>query len=660
MSTLHRSRNLSVGRCKKDFSIAFRHFHFSPSYGRQRILTRHVYFTHPTKPWRVMGQHLGYAPIGTWLAIDPALPGAPNHGIFVTYLGRAKRIRRLRPAGLASPMFRSTQDAPAKVSPTHSPPVLRKLRALSLSLARKTRLSVVVVGLLALFLRLALIPILGLPVPGIHDEFSYLLAGDTFAHGRLTNPTHPMWIHFESFFIIEHPTYMSMYPPGQGLVLALGMHLGHPWIGVLLTTALMCSAICWMLQGWLPPDWALLGGVLAVLQLGVLTYWINSYWGGSLAALGGALVLGSLPRLTRDRKPLDALWMALGLAILANSRPYEGLALSFPVALILCIWMMGKKRPPAAILVRQVLTPIAVVVLVTAVAMAYYNFRVTGNAFLMPYQVNAKEYRSFPPFLWQHAWEQPLYHHAVMREYYATLLEDYQNSRTLKGFCEHSIRFVEIGWLFFVGLPFTLALLAFPALLGDRRTRGPLLIGAVFLPALLLETWIHPHYFAPATALFYLIVLESMRHLRHWRWGGRSIGLLLVRAIPLTCCALLLLRLIAIAAHAPFEPWPRGNQERARVLGKFESLPGQQLVIVRYAATHNPEHEWVYNAADIDHAKVVWARDMGERDNQELLAYFKGRQVWIVYADESPPRLELLPASLAAGDTNHPAVTGSR
>jgi hypothetical protein len=560
-------------------------------------------------------------------------------------------------------MFYSTQDSVAKVSSTHSLPLLRQGKTLSMlrSLARKRGLSVAVVGLVALLLRLALVPILGVPVPGIHDEFSYLLAADTFAHGRLTNPPHPMWIHFESFFIIEHPTYMSMYPPGQGLVLALGMRLGHPWIGVLVTTALMCSAICWMLQGWLPPDWALLGGLLAVVQLGLLTYWINSYWGGSLAALGGALVLGSLPRLTRTRarKTRDALWMALGLAILANSRPYEGLALSLPVALILGAWILGKKRPPTEVLLRRVLTPIAVVLLATAVAMAYYNFRVTGHPFLMPYQVNAKSYRSFPPFLWQHAWEQPLYHHAVMREYYRTLFQDYQNSRTLKGFYQHTITFIEIGWLFFVGPILTLALLGLPAVLHDRRMRGPLLIGAVFLPALLLETWIHPHYFAPATSLFYLVVMQSMRHLRQWRYRGRSIGLLFVRAIPLSCCALILLRLTAIAVHRPLEPWPRGNLDRARVLGKLKSLPGQQLVIVEYAPQHNPEHEWVYNDADIDHAKVVWARDMGERDNQELLDYFKGREAWIVYPDESPLRLEPLPKSLAPSDRNHPVATSS-
>jgi hypothetical protein len=72
----------------------------------------------------------------------------------------------------------------------------------------------------------------------------------------------------------------------------------------------------------------------------------------------------------------------------------------------------------------------------------------------------------------------------------------------------------------------------------------------------------------------------------------------------------------------------------------LERMPREQLVLVRYGTHHDVDREWVWNRASIDSAKIVWARDLGEVQNRELLEYFKNRQVWRIDGDDPDPRLE--------------------
>lgn len=275
----------------------------------------------------------------------------------------------------------------------------RRVERLLGRLARRRRLAVLAVGVLALAARTAVLPIEPIPQPTVHDEFSYLLAADTFAHGRLTNPTHPMWIHFESFHILQKPTYMSKFYPAQGLVLAAGQVVfGHPFWGVWLSVGLMCGALCWMLQGWMPPGWALLGAGLALFRLAIFSNWSNGYMGGTVAGIGGALVVGALPRLMRRPQVRTALLTGVGLAILANSRPYEGSFLGLATAVALLVWLWGKKGPSLGVALRRVVLPLLMVLIATGCAMGYYCWRVTGSPFRFPYLVYTKIYDPVPFF----------------------------------------------------------------------------------------------------------------------------------------------------------------------------------------------------------------------------------------------------------------------
>src|SRR2546427_1221834 len=317
--------------------------------------------------------------------------------------------------------------------------------------AQRRALSVAAVGILAVVARLAVLPILPVPNPAMHDEFSYLLMSDTFAHGRLANPTHPMWVHFETFHVNMVPTYVSKYYPAQGIFLAIGQVVfGHAFWGVLLSSALMCAAICWMLQGWMSPAWALLGGILAVIRLGTFSYWVNSYWGGAVAALGGALVLGALPRIKEKQRARDVAWMGIGLALLFNSRPYESLFLAVPISIALLVWLLRKDQQRIQRRLLQVILPLGIIVTVTLAAMAFYFWKTTGQPFRPPYLVYEATYWSRPAFPWMPLRSPP--------PYPSFALLNYQEGNLLGVFefaVQHPLQNILLRifvfWLFYLG-----------------------------------------------------------------------------------------------------------------------------------------------------------------------------------------------------------------
>lgn len=545
----------------------------------------------------------------------------------------------------------------ALVYPNAGASVLARFEQQVATLAQRPAVAVVISGIVALALRAAVLPILPIPYPGLQDEFSYQLLGDTLAHGRLTNLTHPLWQHFEYPTIIQHPTYCSMYYPAQGLFLALGQAIaGHPFWGVWLSVGLMCGAICWMLQAWVPPGWALVGGLLAAIRLGIFSYWANSYWGGAVTALGGALVLGSLPRIKRSQQPHDAVLMGVGLVLLGASRPYEGVIVAFPVLVALGLWFL-KARESGQVLLK-IFLPLACVVFSGFLLLLYYFCRTTGNPFLPPYITNLRTYAVDPNFFWMKLRPIPQYSSEAIRQYWAVWdVNQYEIVR------HHPIVFSLVKlwmlWFFFLGPLLSMPFLALGLVLpyGMRikdlspGLRSLLLVCAANLLAMLLAVPVNPHYAAPMTCAIYALVMMAMMRIREWRPNGRPTGQCLVRAVPTIAVLLVLIRIAIPVFHlnirnssAPWtwaSPW---NQLRAREMIEkhLQSLPGEHLVIVRYSAQHDPREGWAANSADIDRSRIVWAQDMGSR-NQELIEYFKSRHAWLLEPDQNPIRLVSYP-----------------
>ncbi len=503
--------------------------------------------------------------------------------------------------------------------------------------ARKT-LAILVAGLLPLGARALLLPILGVPKPAIQDEFSYLLAADTFASGRLANPTPALAEHFETPQELIRPAYASKYPPLSGLVMAAGQKLaGQPWLGVWLSMGVLCAVLCWALQGWLPAVWALAGSFIAALHIGIVSYWTESYWGGACAAIGGALLIGAIPRLIERPRPRSAAVFALGLSILANTRPFEGLVFAAVCSGYL-IFQWTRDKISIALVWKRAALPMALLLIPVAAWMGYYNYRVTGHATQLPYVAHDRQYALLEPVLWQtQVRPEPAYSSEFLREFWEADFREKQKAR--RQFVEAHVWDLLMVVGFLVGWPLALSMLVVARpLWRDPTARTALLLAALAYAGPALDTRVWPHYAAPETVLAYMIAACALRALRN-AWPGVDgaylmWGALLVFALP-TALGLLTPANRGLPGSTEFL-----NAEHAAVEEQLMRQPGEQLVLVQYGPTalaavknHRIYQELVYNHADIDGSKVVWARSLGAAKDAELIRHYPNREVWTVVED---------------------------
>jgi hypothetical protein len=522
------------------------------------------------------------------------------------------------------------------------------------SLSERPLLCALLLFALPVAARLMLLPVYGPPTPFIHDEYAYLLQADTFASGRLTNPTPRFANHFSSIYVLTEPTYTAEYQPAQAMTLAVGQVLtGHPWAGALLSIGLLFITLHWAFRAWLSPVWALTGTLIVEVSIGVLGYWTNSYWGGAVPGIGGALILGSLPGLRATTHLRSSLALAAGISILLYSRPLEGLLLCVFTAGTLLFWL-NKGELHVRTLLLQILLPMAIVFVPVALFEGYYNARVTGRFAQPPYLLYRAQFGLPQGFFWQRPVKvkEPL--PVDIQSEYDTQRKAYERRTSLKGLALATAGKLRSFWEFYIGVPLTLALVFLP-----RAWRAPNRGLAAFALLLVLGfgnlTYFayFPHYSAAVMVLIYVVLFDCLRELR----SRGPAGLFLSRTLPLVCLAGLLIPVVGRFLHPllpagasrfsalwdnEFENWI----SREQFVPGLNASPKQHLVLVRYdPRRHQNDDAWVYNRADLERAKIVWARELDPVSNGRVIRHFAGRTVWLALPDERPQRLIPYPDS---------------
>jgi hypothetical protein len=516
-------------------------------------------------------------------------------------------------------------------------------------LAERPIWSMLLLAAAPVVLRMLLLANHPVPTPDVYDEFGHLLVADMLRHFRLANPPHALPQFFETFFVLQRPTYSSIYPIGQGLVLAIGWTLfGTPWAGVILATAAFCALCYWMLGAWVSPLWALVGGALAVIEFGPLCQWMNGYWGGAVTACAGCLVFGALPRLKAHPIRRDAALLGLGCAMHLLTRPYESIFL-FAAAALYFAPMLRHPRDLRALLR---VAPVAAAFLIAAIGITLaQNRAVTGRWTTLPYQLSQYQYGVPAGLTFQ---TDPEPHTPLTREQQL----DYRMQRSFRGGStetltsylqrlEFRVRYYRFFFLpaLYLTLPLFLVSLRRWTMRWAALTLTLFALGINFFPAYQL------HYAAACTCLMILAAVTGLQKLASVRREAARIVLFLCAAHFLFWYSMHLFENTSIARAAlPFETWDainhRNPQRRIYVNRELAKIPGDLLVFVRYAyPQHLFQDEWVYNAADIDQARIVWARDLGVEEDAKLKQYYPGRKAILLEPDERPPSIEIDPPS---------------
>jgi len=199
-----------------------------------------------------------------------------------------------------------------------------------------------------------------------------------------------------------------------------------------------------------------------------------------------------------------------------------------------------------------------------------------------------------------------------------------------------------LAWLYLPGYPLWLVpLVALPVWVVCERTLGrsqwfgffAVTIASVVVGGAFVQ-WFWPHYAAPAVPAVLAAVAISVHRAS-------------IRArVPAERCGLALL--LVLVVHVAVALLLHGDTEqpgsRTSVTRDLAQKGGEHLVFVQYDSDYTLHREWVYNAADMAAAPVIFAHDLGADRNPALVALYPNRSVWLLHVSLRKTQLEPYPS----------------
>jgi hypothetical protein len=329
----------------------------------------------------------------------------------------------------------------------------------------------------------------------------------------------------------------------------------------------------------------------------------------------------------------------LGIVIAVSVRSYEGALFGLALGFILCGWLVyagsrtirteenGFQRFLPTL--RSVILPSAAVLVVSAAAFGYYNYRVTGSPLTIPYTLS------------QHMYGVPrgLYFQARVPEP-PGLTQDQHGLYVWQNDANRSTRNKIWSFRRFYLGRFLIWALCFLILAWRNPAVYQLGFVCLFVTGGAALYWFYvPHYTAPITAAVVALVVLGLREL----WNLKLVPPILRR----TAVIALLLADLVVTVQAGIENelgsgsdrQIKFTKDRDRIEQQLRRAGGRHLVFVRTSPDHFFDTEWVYNRAKIDDSEIVWARPIDPADDARLVQYFSGRSVWVIDVDKDPIEL---------------------